>query len=81
MRPPSHAQGAMIATALIWDHFSPAGPAIMDPIAPAAISPARIAACVAGRLGAIRAVSHPATSANTQPQIMVAILKVSGAGR
>ena len=37
-------------------------------------APARIAACVAGRRTAIRAVSQPATSANTAPQTMLAIL-------
>lgn len=52
----------------------------METSAPVAMSAARMAACVAGRLGAMRAVSHPATRANTQPQIIAASLKLSAAG-
>ena len=80
IRPPSHADGAISANAEICDHIASPGRAAIDATAPSAIRTASTAACTTGRFPAIRAVSQPATSANTQPQMTLAILKLIGAG-
>ena len=73
--PPIHAHGAMIASAPTCDQIAPKGRARRDMSAPAAMIAATAAACVAGRRPAMRAVSHPAISAETAPQATLTILK------
>src|SRR3954469_111408 len=76
--PPSQAHGAMTTIAASCDRRGPEGTNTSERIAPAAITAATTAACVARRRTDTCAASHPPTSANTAPQIVLASLNVNG---